>query len=95
LILWLGSAYADSLVGKRVAFTTSGQHGAYAQYTVTDAKQVIPVGENVSFNQASCSFVNPMTVLSMLEVVKEAGVTTVVHSAAASALGRMMVRYFA
>jgi len=36
-----------------------------------------------------------MTVLSMLEVVKEAGVTTVVHSAAASALGRMMVRYFA
>lgn len=35
-----------------------------------------------------------MTVLIMLEVVKEAGVKTVVHSAAASALGKMMVRYF-
>lgn len=30
----------------------------------------------------------------MLEVVKSANVKTVVHSAAASALGRMMVRYF-
>jgi len=36
-----------------------------------------------------------MTVLSMFEIVKEAGVTTVVNAAAASALGRMMVRYFA
>jgi len=36
-----------------------------------------------------------MTVLSMLEIVKKKGVTAVVHSAAASSLGKMMVRYFA
>lgn len=35
-----------------------------------------------------------MTVMAMLEVVNEAKVKAVVHSAAASALGRMMVRYF-
>ncbi|KAL4506572.1 hypothetical protein ABPG72_000143 [Tetrahymena utriculariae] len=46
------------------------------------------------FNEAASSFFNPLTVVGMLEVVKEAKVKAVVHSASASALGRMMVRYF-
>lgn len=35
-----------------------------------------------------------MTVVCMLETVKQKEVKTVIHSAAASSLGKMMVRYF-
>ena len=39
-------------------------------------------------------FVNPLSVMAMLEVTKGEKSKTVVSTAAASALGRMMVRYF-
>lgn len=41
------------------------------------------------------SFVNPLTVIVMLNKVKAANVKAVVHTAAASSLGRMMNRLFA
>jgi len=40
---------------------------------------------------ASC-FVNPLTVLGMLETVKEEGFKGLIHTAAASALGQMLVK---
>ncbi|KAL4459915.1 hypothetical protein ABPG74_003441 [Tetrahymena malaccensis] len=87
-----GGEEADSLLNKRVAFIFC--KGAYAQYTVTNSQNCLLINDDVTYNQAASSFVNPLTVVGMLEVVKEARVKTVVHSAAASALGRMMVRYF-
>jgi len=50
--------------------------------------------ESTPFENASCSFVNPLTVLSMLEIVKAQRVGAVIHTGAASALGRMMIRHF-
>lgn len=40
------------------------------------------------------SFVNPLTAIVMLNKVKSAGVKAIVHTAAASSLGRMMNRLF-
>ncbi|KAL4512694.1 hypothetical protein ABPG72_020531 [Tetrahymena utriculariae] len=87
-----GGDFANNLMNQRVAFY--GGSGTFAQYSVVSAYQCIPIENDVSFSQAASSFVNPLTVIGMLEVVKEARVKTVVHSAAASALSRMMVRYF-
>ncbi|KAL4459914.1 hypothetical protein ABPG74_003440 [Tetrahymena malaccensis] len=87
-----GGEEADSLLNKRVAFIFC--KGSYAQYTVANSQTCLLIDDDVTYNQAASSFVNPLTVVGMLEVVKEAKVKTVVHSAAASALGRMMVRYF-
>ncbi|KAL4506571.1 hypothetical protein ABPG72_000142 [Tetrahymena utriculariae] len=87
-----GGDEADSLLNKRVAFFRC--KGAYAQYTVANSQTCLLIDDDVTFNQAASSFINPLTVVGMLEVVKEAKVKTVIHSAAASALGRMMVRYF-
>lgn len=61
---------------------------------MTSSKEVIPIKDEVSFNQASCGFGNPMTVICLLEVVKNLGANTVVQNAAASSIGRMIVRYF-
>lgn len=41
------------------------------------------------------SFVNPLTVYFMLEELKKNDQKTVVHTAGASQLGKMMTRYFA
>ena len=86
---------ATALVGKRIAFV-EGKHGtgSWGEYILLKAESAIPIPEEVSLETAACSFVNPVTVLLMLETVKEAGVKTVVSTAAASALGRMLVRLF-
>ena len=83
-----------SLVNKRVAVASQTQWGTFAEYCIANTKSVIPIPDNLTFNQAACTFVNPFTVIAMLEVVKDADVKAVVHTAAASSLGRMMVRYF-
>ena len=81
-------------MNKRVAVASQTQWGTFAEYCVVGTKGVIPIPDNLTFNQAACTFVNPFTVIAMLDVVKDADVKAVVHTAAASALGRMMVRYF-
>ncbi|EGR31097.1 zinc-binding dehydrogenase family protein, putative [Ichthyophthirius multifiliis] len=94
LVVKTGSSdYAKSLLNKRVAFV-SQDHGSYAQYTLTDITSVVPLNDDVSYTQGCSSFINPMTVVCMLETVKQKEVKTVIHSAAASSLGKMMVRYF-
>jgi NADPH:quinone reductase-like Zn-dependent oxidoreductase len=50
--------------------------------------------DDVSFEAGASAIVNPVTVLTMLEEAKEKGAKSVVHTAAASALGRMFVKYF-
>ncbi|KAL4450893.1 hypothetical protein ABPG74_011735 [Tetrahymena malaccensis] len=87
-----GGEFADSLVNKRVAFYRS--KGSFAQYTVCNAEWCLVFDEQIMFNQAATSFINPLTVINMFEIVKEANVKAIVNSAASSALGRMIVRYF-
>jgi NADPH2:quinone reductase len=48
----------------------------------------------MSFEQASMSLVNPMTAIGFLDIAKTTGVKTIIHTAAASALGRMINRFF-
>jgi NADP-dependent 3-hydroxy acid dehydrogenase YdfG len=40
------------------------------------------------------SFVNPLTAIVMLDKVKSANIKAIIHTAAASSLGRMMNRLF-
>ncbi|EAS01170.1 zinc-binding dehydrogenase family oxidoreductase (macronuclear) [Tetrahymena thermophila SB210] len=87
-----GGELADSLINKRVAFYRS--KGSFAQYTVSKAEWCLVFDKQITFNQAASSFINPLTVINMLEIVKEAKVKAIVNSAASSALGRMIVRYF-
>ncbi|CAI2373145.1 unnamed protein product [Moneuplotes crassus] len=92
------------LRGKRVAFSKCQEDqeegslikigGAYGQYCVTDARQCVPLPDSVSFEQGSSFFVNPMTAIGMVEIVSKARSRAVVITAAASQLGKMMIRLF-
>lgn len=54
----------------------------------------IKLEEGTSYAQGSMSFVNPLTVYFMLEELKQKNLKSVVHTAGASQLGKMMTRYF-
>lgn len=80
---------AKSLDGKIVAIA-GGQ--MYAQYRCIEAASCLPLLEGHTAKDGASSFVNPMTVLSMIETMRMEGHTALVHTAAASNLGQMLNR---
>ncbi len=80
---------AQSLLGKTVA-TMAG--GMYAEYRTARASDCLPVPPGISARDAASSVVNPMTALSMVDVMKREGHKALVHTAAASNLGQMLNR---
>ncbi|HVR29512.1 MAG TPA: zinc-binding dehydrogenase [Thermoanaerobaculia bacterium] len=80
-------ASAQALLGRTVALLGGAM---YAQYRVVKAKHclVLPPGTTPA-EGASC-FVNPLTVLGMVETMRREGHTALVHTAAASNLGQML-----
>lgn len=80
---------AQALIGKRVAAFT---WKSYAQYTVTEAAGCIVLPDGLSSEQGAAAFVNPLTALGFVETMRRGGAKALVHTAAASALGQMLVR---
>ena len=83
------SPEAQALMGKVVA-TWGGR--MYAQYRVANAADCLPMNEGTSPLEAASSFVNPLTVLGMIGTMRLEGHTAIVHTAAASNLGQMLLR---
>lgn len=82
-------AGAEHLMGKRIACVPGTAYGTYA---IAEAQMAFPVDDNVTAEQAASSFVNPMTALGFTETMKMEGYTGIVHAAAASNLGQMLVK---
>lgn len=76
-------------LGKRVAFYAMGMFG---DYVVCDALNLIDIPDSVDFSTAACSVANPMTALAMLNTAKTAGEKIIINTAAASALGKLLIR---
>jgi len=80
---------AQSLMGRVVAVMGGGMYG---QYRAVDAARCLPLlPEHTAKDGASC-FVNPLTALGMVETMRMEDHTALVHTAAASNLGQMLVR---
>eukprot|EP01135_Chromosphaera_perkinsii_P000662 Nk52_evm29s147 gene=Nk52_evmTU29s147 len=89
--------------GTRVGFFCNG--GAWGKYIIVSAKQIVtlPAAEETSDGNAASKessslkpytacLVNPLTVLSFVDIALSGGHKYIVHTAAASALGRMLIR---
>ncbi|EQA45855.1 oxidoreductase, zinc-binding dehydrogenase family protein [Leptospira broomii serovar Hurstbridge str. 5399] len=88
-----GGWRANSLVGKAVACTAPGKgDGTYAEYMVTDGFSCIPLNKDTTLEQGACLFVNPITALALTEQIVREKNKAFVQTAAASALGRMVLR---
>jgi NADPH:quinone reductase-like Zn-dependent oxidoreductase len=83
------SELAKSLEGKIVAVMGGGMYG---QYRCVDAASCLPLLEGHTAKDGASSFVNPLTALSMIETMKLEEHSALVHTAAASNLGQMLVR---
>ena len=83
------SPAAQALLGKTVAILGGAM---YSQYRVMRASQclVLPTGTTAA-EGASC-FVNPLTTLGMVGTMRLENHTALVHTAAASNLGQMLVK---
>ena len=80
---------AQHLVGKVVSAVGGGM---YAQYRVLPAMSCIEMGEGIEPRDCASSFVNPLTALGMVETMKSEGHSALIHTAAASNLGQMLVK---
>lgn len=79
-------------IGRRVV-VLNPRGGNWAEYAVVPATNVIPISSTLSDQQAATFFVNPATAWVMTrEVLKVPAGQWLVQTAAASALGRMVVR---
>jgi NADPH:quinone reductase-like Zn-dependent oxidoreductase len=80
---------AQALMGKRVACVAGGM---YAQYRLVDARACLTLPDSVTAEQGAAAFVNPLTALGFVETMKRDRHKAMVHTAAASNLGQMLVR---
>jgi NADPH:quinone reductase-like Zn-dependent oxidoreductase len=80
---------AQALLGKTVGIAGGAM---YAQYRVVDARACLVLPDGASAKDGASSFVNPLTALGMTETMRREGHTALVHTAAASNLGQMLVK---
>ena len=83
------SSAAQALLGKTVGIAGGGM---YTQYRVVDAAACLVLPSGATAKDGASSFVNPLTALGMLETMRREGHSGLVHTAAASNLGQMLVK---
>ena len=83
------SAAAQALLGKTVGVAGGGM---YTQYRAVDASASLVLPDGATAKDGASSFVNPLTALGMLETMRREGHSALVHTAAASNLGQMLVK---
>jgi NADPH2:quinone reductase len=80
----------EDLIGQTVAFRSAS--GTYAQYRAIHVSECMLLPEGLSPRQGASAFINPLTVLGMVETMKLEGHQALVHTAAASNVGQMLNR---
>ena len=86
--------YGRWLKGKRVAVSAQpGCDGVWAEYAITKANYCLPVRKELSDEQAATIIVNPCTSVCLVERAMELGAKAIVINAAASQVGKGVIRY--
>ena len=80
---------AKGLVGKTVAILGGAM---YAQYRAVKAADALVLHDDATPKDGASCFVNPLTALGMVGTMRREGHTGLVHTAAASNLGQMLVK---
>jgi NADPH:quinone reductase-like Zn-dependent oxidoreductase len=83
------SAGAQALLGRTVAILGGATYG---QYRTVKAADCLLLLEGTTPGEAASCFVNPLTTLGMIGTMRAEGHTALVHTAAASNLGQMLVK---
>uniref|UniRef100_A0A7S3N9P1 Enoyl reductase (ER) domain-containing protein n=2 Tax=Euplotes harpa TaxID=151035 RepID=A0A7S3N9P1_9SPIT len=86
----------SDLVGKKVAFSnTPGTpyfQGTWRQYIVLNHQMVFQYPDDMDFDLICSTIVNPLTVCGFIDTYNKGGHKAMIHDAACSALGKMLVK---
>jgi len=80
---------AQALLGKVVGIAGGAM---YSQYRVVKSVACLVLPDGATAKDGASSFVNPLTALGMVEAMRREGHSALVHTAAASNLGQMLVK---
>lgn len=81
------------LLGKRVACGAPDQHdGTWAEYLLTTSARCIPLSDAIDDDLGAMLIVNPLTAWALMDTARRGGHRAFVQTAAASAVGRMLLR---
>lgn len=83
------------LSGRRVACTAADANvasGTWAEYMVTSARLCVPLQNHVDMEQGATMLVNPLMAWALMDEARRGRHRCVVQTAAASALGKMVIR---
>ena len=80
---------AKEMIGKTVGVAGGAM---YSQYRCIPAQSCLVMHEGTSSKDAASSFVNPLTALGFIETMKMENHSSLVHTAAASNLGQMLIK---
>jgi NADPH:quinone reductase len=83
------SSSAQAILGTTVGIAGGAM---YTQYRVVGASGCLVLPEGTTAKDGASSFVNPLTALGMMETMRREGHRGLVHTAAASNLGQMLVK---
>ena len=85
--------HAQSLLGKRVTFFSRepSDIGTWGEKTVVTSQTAYEVPGDLTYEEAACCLVNPLTAQSFVYICQRDQHRAMVHSAGASALGKMLV----
>ena len=80
---------AEHLIGKTVGLAGGAM---YSEYRCVPASSCLVMNDGTKAEQAASCFVNPLTALGMVETMRMENHTGLVHTAAASNLGQMLIK---
>ncbi len=66
--------------------------GTWAEYALVQSELAFPISEGNSLQDAASHYINPCTVICMVDIAKKAGAKTIIHDAGSSALGKMLIK---
>ena len=82
-------AGAEGLQGKRVHVSGGS---LWAEFKLVKAESVVPLLDEVTFDQGATLWVNPMTVMMFRDLIRQGNHRAAAQDAANSALGKMLIR---
>jgi NADPH:quinone reductase len=91
-VVQAGSWRGRWLLGRRVACGTQSGNGLWAEYAVVPLHNCLPLPRHVDDEQGACAIVNPVTAWALFEPVRRGTHPALLQTAAASQLGRMILR---
>jgi len=89
VVVKAGSNELEDLVGKTVGVAGGSM---YSQYRCVNAASCFVMNEGVTSAESASCFVNPLTALGMVETMRLENHSALVHTAAASNLGQMLIK---